>query len=90
MSLQLTIQAGSKPAGDVLLQEVPNRDTCTVASQTCKWIISDSHSITVSILTHSKRYCRTLNGCIILKYGNTIHTFRMPKNKIEKFKLYNK
>lgn len=30
MSLQLTIEAGSKPAGDVLLQQVPNRDTCTV------------------------------------------------------------
>lgn len=25
MSLQLTIEAGSKPAGDVLLQQVPNR-----------------------------------------------------------------
>lgn len=36
MSLQLTIEAGSKPAGDVLLhvQQVPNRDTCTVASRT--------------------------------------------------------
>lgn len=34
MSLQLTTEAGSKPAGDVLLQQVPNRDTCTVASRT--------------------------------------------------------
>lgn len=34
MSLQLTIEAGSKPAGDVLLQQVPNQDTRTVASRT--------------------------------------------------------
>lgn len=57
-----------------------------------KWIIciSDSYLIIVFILIYLKCYCRILKGCIILKYGNIIYIFWMFKNKIEKFKLYNK
>lgn len=44
------------------------------------------------LIINLKYYCRILNGCIILKYGNIIYIFWMLKKNLKKIniKLYNK
>lgn len=69
MPLQWTIEVVSKSTDDVLLQVASLIGTC---------IISDSHSITVDILTHLQRYCRIMNDHerVTLSNKNAIHASR--------------